>query len=137
LIEETGLKVERLKDTFEVGLGGKTRKIKEWCFVQEGIKGNPFHLISWVIEDLGQDEKGREIELLFGATDMQVWNIQMDLEKEKLDLSRFRKEFIEYNSVNHGRRSGVFNGAKYQIFRPTIPTLLWSPFEWNHFPDEN
>ncbi|MEW6094910.1 MAG: hypothetical protein AB1567_00055 [bacterium] len=27
---------------------------------------------------------------------MQVWNIRIDLEKESLDLSRFRKEFIEY-----------------------------------------
>jgi len=30
---------------------------------------------------------------------MQVWNIQLeqlDIEKERLDLSRFRKEFIEF-----------------------------------------
>jgi hypothetical protein len=37
--------------------------------------------------------------LLFGATDMRVWNIHIDLEKERLDFSRFRKEFIEYKTV--------------------------------------
>ncbi|MFQ6043822.1 MAG: retropepsin-like aspartic protease [Candidatus Poribacteria bacterium] len=94
--EKIGLKIERLKEAFEVGLGGRARKINECCLVQGNIKDNPFNLISWVVEELGQDEKGREIELLFGATDMQVWNIQIDLEKETLDLSRFRKEFIEY-----------------------------------------
>ncbi|MEW6482155.1 MAG: hypothetical protein AB1397_04055 [bacterium] len=95
-VEEIGLKVEMLKDAFEVGLSGRTRKIKECCVIQGNIKDHPFNLISWVVEELGQDEKGREIELLFGATDMQVWNIHIDLEKERLDLSRFRKEFIEY-----------------------------------------
>jgi hypothetical protein len=67
--EEIGLKIERLKNVFEVGLGGRVRRIDEWCFVQGNIKDNPFHLISWVVEELGQDEKGKEIELLFGATE--------------------------------------------------------------------
>jgi hypothetical protein len=45
---------------------------------------------------------------------MQVWNIQIDLEKEGLDLSRLRKEFIEYNGVNYGKRGGgIFNGVKH------------------------
>ncbi len=44
------------------------------------------------------DEKGIEIGMLFGATDMQVWNINLDLKHETLDLSRFRKEFVEYTA---------------------------------------
>lgn len=101
-VEEMGLKRERLrlKNVFEVGLGGKVRKIEECCVIQGSIKGNPFNLISWIIDELGQDEDAREIELLFGATDMQVWNIHIDLEKERLDLSRFRKEFIEYTGLS-------------------------------------
>jgi hypothetical protein len=92
--EEVGLKIEKLKNVFEAGLGGRVRRIDEWCFVQGNIKDNPFHLISWVVEELGQDEKGREIELLFGATDMQVWNIHIDLEKEKLDLSDLERSLL-------------------------------------------
>jgi hypothetical protein len=46
-VEEIGLKTERLKDAFEVGLGGKLRKIKECCVVQGNIKkNNPFNFIS-------------------------------------------------------------------------------------------
>jgi hypothetical protein len=95
-VEEIGLKIEKLKDTFEVGLCGKLQKIDEYCVVQGDIRGNPFNLISWVVEELGRDEKNRKIDLLFGVTDMQVWNIHIDIEKERLDLSKFRKEFIEY-----------------------------------------
>jgi len=94
--EETGLKIERLKNAFKTALGGKIQVISEYCVIQGNIKGNPFYITSNVIEELGRDEKGEEIRLLFGATDMQVWNINLDLKKEILDLSRFRKEFVEY-----------------------------------------
>jgi hypothetical protein len=49
-----------------------------------------------VIDELRMDEKVIEIGMLFGATDMQVLNINLDLKHETLDLSRFRKEFVEY-----------------------------------------
>jgi hypothetical protein len=94
--EETGLKIEKLKTAFKTALGGKTQIISEYCVVQGNIKGNPFYITSNVIEELGVDEEGEEIRLLFGANDMQIWNINLDLKRETLDLSRFRKEFIEY-----------------------------------------
>jgi hypothetical protein len=52
-----------------------------------------------VINDLGMDEKRIEIGMLSGATDMQAWNINLDLKHETLDLSRFRKEFVECTDV--------------------------------------
>jgi hypothetical protein len=94
--KELGLKIEKLKTAFKTALGGKTQIISEYCVVQGNIKGNPFYITSNVIEELGVDEKGEEIRLLFGANDMQIWNINLDLKRETLDLSRFRKEFIEY-----------------------------------------
>jgi len=108
--EEIGLHIEPLKDTFEVGLGGKTQKIDECSIVQGNIRENPFNLIAWVVEEIGKDERGREIELLFGATDMQTWNIHMDMEKAELDLSRFRKEFIEYLATRHFSSGQRFKG---------------------------
>jgi hypothetical protein len=118
--EETGLKIEKLKTAFKTALG-KTHIISEYCVVQGNIKGNPFYITSNVIEELGMDEKGEEIRLLFGANDMQIWNINLDLKRETLDLSRFRKEFIEYNSVNYGKEGGeVFNGTKPLLNRWTI-----------------
>jgi hypothetical protein len=96
LAEKIGFKIEKLKNTFKTSLGGKTQFVTEYCVIQGKIKGNPFDLTAYVIEELGLDEKGKEISLLFGATDMQVWNINLDLKKETLDLSKFRKEFVEY-----------------------------------------
>jgi len=95
--EDADLKIEKLKNAFRTGLGGQTQVVDEYCVVQGNIKGNPFFITSNVIEDLGTDERGEEIRLLFGATDMQVWNINLDLKKETIDVSKFRREFIEYN----------------------------------------
>jgi hypothetical protein len=94
--QEASLKIEKLKTAFKTALGGKIQVIDEYCVVQGEIKGNPFYITSNIIDELGMDEKGKEIKLLFGANDMQVWNINLDLKRETLDLSRFRKEFIEY-----------------------------------------
>ena len=58
-----------------------------------------------VVDELGRNEKGIEIGMLFGATDMQVWNINLDLKHETLDLSRFRKEFVEYRDDYLSKRA--------------------------------
>jgi len=103
--EDTGLKIEKLKTEFKTALGGKTQVINEYCVVQGNIKGNSFYITSNVIDDLGIDEKGIEIGMLFGASDMQVWNINLDLKHETLDLSRFRKEFVEYRDDYLSKRA--------------------------------
>jgi len=95
-VKAADLKIEKLKNAFSTGLGGQTQVVDEYCIVEGNIKGNPFYITSNVIEDLGTDEKGEEIRLLFGATDMQVWNINLDLKKEIIDVSKFRREFVEY-----------------------------------------
>ena len=48
---------------------------------------------------MGLDEQNKGIDMLFGATEMQRWNIKVDPKEEKLDLSGFREEFIEYSEV--------------------------------------
>lgn len=95
--KKASLKIFFIKKPFKTGLGGKRRKIEKYCDIQGKIKKNHFDIRAYLVGELGRDDKeGKEIDLLFGALDMQTWNIQLDLEKEKLDLSRFRKEFIEY-----------------------------------------
>jgi len=60
------------------------------------LQGNGLFCWAFVVEELGVDEQRREIDMLFGAVEMQRWNIKIDPTAEKLDLSGFRKEFIEY-----------------------------------------
>jgi len=47
-------------------------------------------------DQLGDDENGTPIEILFGALAMQQWGIRLIPEQEKLDLSHYPEEFVEF-----------------------------------------
>lgn len=49
-----------------------------------------------VIDRIGIDEDGKEIEVLFGTLAMHQWGIRLILEQEKLDLSHYPTEFVEF-----------------------------------------
>jgi hypothetical protein len=49
-----------------------------------------------VIDRIGKDEGGKEIEALFGTLAMQQWCIRLILEQEKLDLTHYPTEFVEF-----------------------------------------
>jgi hypothetical protein len=49
-----------------------------------------------VIDRIGTDEDGAAIEILFGALAMQQWGIRLVPETEKLDLSHYPSEFLEF-----------------------------------------
>lgn len=87
---------QKLPEPILVGLGGRKRRISGVGILVGEIKGNRFHTAVRVVGMLGKSEKGQEIDLIFGALSMQEWNILIDPKKEKLDLSRFKKEWIEY-----------------------------------------
>jgi len=43
-----------------------------------------------------EDEDGKALEVLFGALAMQNWGIRLVLDKEKLDMTHYPKEFVEF-----------------------------------------
>jgi hypothetical protein len=49
-----------------------------------------------VVDDLGRDEDGKEIEVILGALAMQQWGIRPIPDREKLDLSHYPEEFVEF-----------------------------------------
>jgi hypothetical protein len=49
-----------------------------------------------VVEKIGMDEDNRAIEVLFGALAMQQWGIRPVPDEEKLDLSHYPEEFVEF-----------------------------------------
>jgi hypothetical protein len=91
-----GLSINRLPEPFTVGIGGETRSIHEACFIYGELQGKRLFCWGLVVEELGLDEQDEEIDMLFGAVEMQRWNIRIDPRGERLDLSGFREEFIEY-----------------------------------------
>jgi len=49
-----------------------------------------------VIDEIGKDENGTPIEILFGALAMQQWGIRLLPDEERLDLSHYPREFVEF-----------------------------------------
>lgn len=95
-----GLVIGSIPEPFKIGLGGEAKTIYEACLIAGRLQGNSFYFSANIAENIGKDERGQEIDAILGAIEMQRWNIRIDPEEEKLDLSGFRKEFIEYYGVN-------------------------------------
>ena len=49
-----------------------------------------------VVDEIGADEDGHPIEVLFGALAMQQWGIRPIPDQEKLDFSHYSEEFVEF-----------------------------------------
>lgn len=79
-----------------VRLCGNVHEITQDCRLICKVEGNPVRVNARVINNIGKDEEGKRIEVLFGALAMQEWGIELNLKEEKLDLSHYPKEFIEF-----------------------------------------
>ena len=77
-------------------LGGETKTSSQAAVLVGEIAGKPFHVEAMVIDRIGMDEEGKAIEVLFGALAMQQWGIRLVPAEERLDLSHYPEEFVEY-----------------------------------------
>ena len=91
-----GLEVRTLRASFEVGLGGERRALREYCHVEGKLHTCDINFMAYLVDSLGIDERGNILHGLFGATDMQLWSIGIDVERETVDLSHFTRDFIEF-----------------------------------------
>lgn len=80
----------------KVHLAGKVHKIANYCNINCRIQGNEVVGLARVIDILGKDETGKEIEILIGALTMQEWGIRLNLTEENLDLSHYSNDFLEF-----------------------------------------
>ena len=60
------------------------------------IQGRPISTHALVIDEIGKDEDGAPIEILIGALAMQQWGIRPVPDEERLDLSHYPEEFVEF-----------------------------------------
>jgi len=79
-----------------VSLGGKLHKVTKECRLTCLVEGLPVRTLARVLEEIGEDEEGRRIEILFGALTMQEWGIRPIPDEERLDMTHYPKEFVEY-----------------------------------------
>jgi hypothetical protein len=66
------------------------------ALLEARIQGRPISTHALVIDQIGQDEDGRPIEILFGALAMQQWGIRPIPDEKRLDLSHYPEEFVEF-----------------------------------------
>jgi hypothetical protein len=77
-------------------IGGEVRQTDTTALLQAEIEGYAISTHALVVDQIGPDEDGKPIEILFGALAMQQWGIRLVPDEERLDLSRYPKEFVEF-----------------------------------------
>jgi len=90
------LVTSRLPKTFRSALGGTIKQAREAAVLNADVQGCKISTLAMVIDQIGDDEDGKPIEILFGALAMQNWGIRPIPDEEKLDLSHYPEEFIEF-----------------------------------------
>ena len=86
-----------LERSESVALGGRTHKVEKECLLTCLVEGLPIRVRARILSEIGSDEKGRRIEILIGALAMEEWGITPIPSKERLDMTYYPKEFIEYS----------------------------------------
>ncbi len=90
------LPVFEIKSTESVSLGGKIHQVTKNCWFEGILEGFPIRCHARILNNIGTDDDGKNIEILIGALTMQEWGIRLDMEAEKLDMSHYPKEFVEF-----------------------------------------
>ena len=90
------LSLIELEQPQSVALGGQTYQVRRGCHLICLIEGFPVWTHARVLEEIGNDEEGKKIEILLGALAMQEWGIRPIPDEERLDMSHYPKEFIEF-----------------------------------------
>jgi hypothetical protein len=86
----------KLPKSFKSALGGKVRKTATAALLVAQVEGHNISTNAMVIDDIGNDEDAKPIQVLFGALAMQQWGIRLVPEEERLDLTHYPKEFVEF-----------------------------------------
>ena len=90
------LPTSKMPRAFRTALGGEVRETKTAAILEAEIQNHPISTHALVIDEIGKAEDGRPIEILFGALAMQQWGIRPVPDEEKLDLSHYPEEFVEF-----------------------------------------
>jgi len=77
-------------------LGGNVKETTRTALLQAEVQGHAISTHAVVVDEIGRDENGRPIEILFGALAMQQWGIRPIPDEERLDLSHYPEEFVEF-----------------------------------------
>jgi len=90
------LAATELPKPLKSALGGGIKRASKAALLVAKVEGHNISTNAYVINQIGQDEEGKNIDVLFGALAMQQWGIRLVPKEERLDLTHYPKEFVEY-----------------------------------------
>jgi hypothetical protein len=90
------LTTSAMPQTIRVTIGNAVHKTNTAAILDAYINGRPISALAFVIDEIGRDENGIPIEILFGALNMQQWGIRPIPNEERLDLSHYPEIFVEF-----------------------------------------
>ena len=96
--------VRELPEPQTTGQGGNRHQIHQACLLFAEIDGRWIQTNANVIDEIGVDENGRQIDVLLGALATQQWGINLDLQREELDFTHYTTDFVEFGDL---RSSGL------------------------------
>jgi len=86
----------KLPKAFKSALGGRINKTDTAALLVAQVEGQIISTNAMVVKEIGKDEDDKAIEILFGALAMQQWGIRLVPAEERLDLTHYPKEFVEF-----------------------------------------
>jgi len=90
------LVTSKIERPFRSAIGGRVKETTETALLEGEVEGRRISTHAMVIDEIGNDENGTPVEILFGALAMQQWGIRLIPEQEKLDMSHYPEEFVEF-----------------------------------------
>ena len=90
------LKTSKMPRPIRSAIGGEVKQTDTTALLQAEIEGHQISTHAMVVDEIGADEDGKRIEILFGALAMQQWGIRPIPDQEKLGLSHYPEEFVEF-----------------------------------------
>jgi hypothetical protein len=90
------LTTSKLEKPFRTSLGGSVKESDETALLEAKVEGYRISTHAMVLDNIGKDEDGKPIEVLFGALAMQQWGIRPVPDQDKLDMTHYPTEFVEY-----------------------------------------
>lgn len=90
------LATNKAPQAFRVVIGGQSMTTDTDAILCAEIEGYAISAHVWVVDQIGTHEEGREIEILIGTLTTKQWGIRPIPDEERLDLSHYPEEFVEF-----------------------------------------
>src|SRR5258708_685315 len=82
---------KRLSKPCKSALDGSIKKTTRGALLEAQVQGYKVLTHALVVDEIGKDEEGKPIQILFGALAMQQWGIRPIPDEERLDMTHYPK----------------------------------------------